>query len=212
MFLLKTNKKVIKNILPAFLVLLLFYGFTSVHADEDTPSRRDPPKAQYTEAGPEGCIACHAGERMTLMAETAHGNKDNPYTPYATHGCESCHGPGSLHSSRARGGVGFPALMTFQQGESSELQNQACTGCHGEYLGERVGMLWEGSLHQLRGITCNYCHQVHSVGNEMKDQDLQRERCSKCHSRKIEQHDDFASAGVEFERLSCSACHDVHQF
>ena len=212
MFLLKINKKVIRDILPALSVLLLFYSFASVHADEDTTSRRNPPNAQYTEAGVEGCMGCHAGERMTLMAETAHGNKENPYTPYATYGCESCHGPGSLHSSRARGGVGFPALMTFRQGESRELQNKACTGCHGKYLGERVGMKWDGSLHQLRGITCNYCHQVHSASDEMRDQDLQRERCSKCHSRKIEQHADFASAGVEFERLSCSTCHDVHQF
>jgi len=74
------------------------------------------PEAQFTAEGAERCLNCHAGERMTIMAETAHGNSQDPHTPFAKQGCESCHGPGSLHVSRARGGRGFPAMITLAAG------------------------------------------------------------------------------------------------
>ena len=211
MFLVNKNRKVIIRILSGLVVLFLFHSYLPVHADEDKKTRRNPSQAQYTAEGVEGCIKCHGGVLMTQMAKTVHGNKDNPHTPYAAHGCESCHGPGSLHVSRARGGIGFPALMAFRQWESTEQHNEACMSCHGKYLGKRLGMKWNGSIHQLRGMSCVYCHRAHSASDKMKDQELQRERCSKCHSRKIEQHDDFASAGIVFERLTCSTCHDVHE-
>jgi OmcA/MtrC family decaheme c-type cytochrome len=145
---------------------------------------------------------------MTLMAETVHGNKDNPHTPYATHGCESCHGPGSFHSSRARGGVGFPALISFRRGEESgQVHSQACTSCHGLDLGEKKGMKWDGSLHEISGMTCVSCHQLHVADDRMKDQQLQTEQCSKCHSRKIAVH-----KGADLlETTKCSRCHKVHE-
>lgn len=213
MLLVNINRKPITGILSTLFILLSLHSFMSVQASEDNESRSNPPQAQFTTDGVEGCFACHQGDHLSLMAKTVHGNSDNPYTPYATHGCESCHGPSSLHSSRARGGVGFPALITFHQGqEPSQVQNQACTSCHENDMGELKGIKWYGSRHELKGMTCNFCHQLHVASNPMKDQQLQKEQCSKCHSSKIETHDDFASSGIEFERLSCSTCHDVHQF
>jgi len=208
MFFVNRKRIAITSILSALFVLLSFYSFAPVHADEEKKSRLNPPEAQYTAKGVQGCISCHAGVRMTLMAKTVHGNKENPHTPYAAHGCESCHGPGSLHISRARGGVGFPALIAFRQGESIEQHNEACMSCHGKYLGKRVAMKWNGSLHQLRGMTCVYCHQTHSASDKMKDQKLQAEKCSKCHSRKI---DDHIKMGISLDKMKCFSCHDVHK-
>ncbi len=115
MFLVNRNRKAITCIVLAISVLLGFLGLALVQASEDKETRSNPPQAQFTAAGVEGCLRCHVGDRLTAMAKTAHGNKDNPHTPYATQGCESCHGPGSFHSSRARGGVGFPALISFHR-------------------------------------------------------------------------------------------------
>jgi DmsE family decaheme c-type cytochrome len=169
------------------------------------------PDAQYTAEGAERCQRCHAGERMMLMAETAHGNAANPDTPYAQHGCESCHGPGSLHVSRARGGRGFPALVTFGQDGSVKRQTEACIGCHAEDMGDLKGMLWTDSAHDTGTMTCISCHEAHVVGNPLKDQQRQRESCSMCHSKQVAGHPRFEDKGIVFDKLTCYDCHDVHQ-
>jgi DmsE family decaheme c-type cytochrome len=169
------------------------------------------PEAQYTAEGVERCERCHAGERMILMAETAHGNPENPDTPYAQHGCESCHGPGSLHVSRARGGRGFPALITFAGDDSVKRQTEACIGCHARTMGALPGMEWTGSAHDTGAMTCTDCHEAHVVGNPLKEQQQQREACSTCHSKQVASHPRFEDKGIVFDKLSCYDCHDVHQ-
>lgn len=167
--------------------------------------------AQFTAGGTASCMRCHAGERMTLMAETAHGNTDNPHTPYAQQGCESCHGPGSLHVSRARGGRGFPALIRFDSKESVPQQTAACLNCHGKEMGELEGMAWTDSLHDSGTMTCVTCHEAHIVGNSLRDQEQQRKSCAKCHDVQITNHRRFENVGIVFDKLSCYDCHDVHQ-
>lgn len=168
-------------------------------------------EAQFTAEGAERCLGCHAGERMTIMAETAHGNADNPATPYANQGCESCHGPGSLHVSRARGGRGFPALITFDNADTTQRQTEACIDCHANAMGDLAGMEWTGSAHDIDGMTCVSCHEAHRVGNPLQAQDEQREVCASCHKGDIASHPRFEDKGIIFDRLSCYDCHDVHQ-
>jgi DnaJ-class molecular chaperone len=71
--------------------------------------------------------------------------------------------------------------------------------------------------------SCSTCHSIGSstgvdkvhvnvASDRKKDQQPQMEQCSNCHSRTIETHDDFSNSGIVFERLSCSTCHDEHQF
>ena len=201
----------------AWIVFLSLHGLAPLQAqgDEAGPSRLNPPQAQYTADGVEGCLRCHQGDAMSAMAETAHGKMDNPHTPYAQKGCESCHGPGSFHSSRARGGIGFPALLDFHPWRSTELSNQACMDCHGKDMGELAALnKWQGSIHQSRGMTCVYCHQVHEVEDRQKDYRLQREQCSKCHARSLKSHPVLTANGEPrpfLENARCSACHQVHE-
>jgi len=169
------------------------------------------PRAQFTAEGTDRCLGCHAGERMALMAETVHGNADNPHTPYAQQGCESCHGPGSLHASRARGGRGVPALVTFAREESAQIKTQACVGCHAEDMGDLPGIEWVGSVHDAAKMTCIDCHQLHIVGNPLTGQKRQQENCAQCHNRQIAAHPRFEDKGIVFDALTCYECHDVHQ-
>lgn len=170
------------------------------------------PEASYTEQGTERCLDCHGGEKMTVVAESAHGNAENPHTPYAQQGCESCHGKGSLHVSRARGGAGFPALIRFKRrGSSVEAQNQACLDCHAKDLGELEGMAWIGSLHDTGRMTCGACHEMHAAEDKMAVSSVQKETCARCHEEQIATHPRFENKGIAFDRLDCAACHDVHQ-
>lgn len=173
--------------------------------------RAQSANAQYTAAGTETCMRCHGGERMTSMAETAHGNADDPHAPYAQKGCESCHGPGSLHVSRARGGAGFPNLIRFDDRATRDQQKAACLDCHGKAMGDNEGMEWTGSLHDTPRMTCSNCHELHTSDNAMADRDKQTASCAKCHEDEISNHSRFEDKGIVFDNLSCYDCHDVHQ-
>jgi DmsE family decaheme c-type cytochrome len=188
---------------------LLIGNATTVTAAE---SNDRTPEASFTDAGSEGCLRCHAGETMALMNETAHGDANDPFAPFAKKGCESCHGPGSLHVSRARGGAGFPPLLRFhEQGDPNPEQLGACLNCHGQAMGDRPGMEWAGSLHDTGNITCSSCHQLHAAQNILVDPVAQKASCSRCHKRQITDHSRFEQKGIVFDKLSCHDCHDAHQ-
>ena len=167
--------------------------------------------AQFTATGTESCLRCHSGERMTLMGETAHGDADDPHAPYAQQGCESCHGPGSLHVSRARGGAGFPALLRFGDKSTRPQQTAACLNCHAEDMGATEGMEWTGSAHDTPRITCVSCHQLHTADNPLIEAKTQTKNCAGCHEDEIAAHPRFEDKGIAFDKLMCSDCHDVHQ-
>lgn len=172
------------------------------------------PEAHYTDTGAEGCMRCHAGDSMAVILETAHGDRSNPLAPLSPDqaGCEACHGPGSLHVSRSRGGAGFPPLARFGRGgESVPEQLGLCLDCHGQTLADEPGMAWRGSLHDTGRMTCSTCHQIHSSENVLSGRDVQIEKCAACHDKQIEEHPRFEGRGIVYDRLTCHDCHDVHQ-
>jgi len=196
---------------PLLLAVLILAGLAPASSDAQNSRRSAAPEAKFAAGGAERCLFCHGGESMTVMAETAHGHTDDPHTPYAKQGCESCHGPGSLHASRARGGAGFPALLVFGENEALSRQTEACIACHGEDMGDLEGIEWAGSAHDTDDMTCVSCHRMHVVGNALQSPEPQRESCAECHSKQITSHSRFEDKGIVFDKLSCFDCHDVHQ-
>jgi len=191
--------------------LLALGDFFPVTAEAQTSRARTQADAQFTAGGTQRCLDCHGGESMEVMAETPHGNVDDPHTPFAKQGCESCHGPGSLHVSRAAGGAGFPVLLRFNDEGVVAEQTAACIGCHANDMGDLLGMEWTGSEHDTNEITCINCHQLHSTESPLADRTTQRETCAGCHEEQIAAHPTFADKGIIFDKLSCFDCHDVHQ-
>jgi DmsE family decaheme c-type cytochrome len=174
-------------------------------------SARNLPEAKYTGKGPEGCLSCHGGAKMTIIAETPHGNPDDPHAPYALESCESCHGPGSFHVSRARGGVGFPPLNNFRfVGFPSENQFQTCLSCHAKTSGDRLGIGWTGSKHDEAGLGCTSCHKVHSTNASLANVLQEQNLCAGCHGMTNSKHDGFEKNGIRMRDLRCSTCHDPH--
>lgn len=198
------------RVLIAGCVLLIGYVGPDV-ADAQTSRLRLEADAQYTVRGTEQCLNCHGGETMTIVGDTPHGNLENPHSPYSQQGCESCHGPGGLHSSRAGGGAGYPSLLSFRGTDDIPEQNAACMTCHAETLGELEGFAWTGSPHDNAGMSCQDCHESHSTERPMEDLSLQRENCSGCHRRHLRRHPTFEDVGIVFDEVPCSECHDVHQ-
>ncbi len=106
------SSSVIRTI--TFLAGSLLAASAACAQPSDIPAPVDTPyTAQYTSEGTTACLYCHDVERMRLVGNTPHGDKTNPDTPFAKHGCESCHGPGSLHSTRSRRGKGRPPMIDY---------------------------------------------------------------------------------------------------
>ena len=200
--------------------LILMAGFilNPVSAAEKSgPENTSPmlgmPAPQYTQQGTDSCTECHSGEIIQIMLKGPHGNKKNPDTPFSKRGCESCHGPGSFHISRAHGGKGFPKVIIFGTGEHvpTDKQLDSCLHCHAEKMGEDEGMKWRGSVHGEEDMTCSECHKLHSTENAMADKQQQADSCYSCHDETETEHPRFEDKGIVFEKLSCWSCHDVHQ-
>lgn len=197
------------------LTLLLLAGITSqaVDAQDRANERLVHRTPSFTEEGTESCLRCHSGDKIKAIQASPHGDGDNPHSPAAQHGCETCHGPGSIHISRAHGGRGFPPLTSFGRGSSSsprEEQLGACLQCHsGNEAGvEDIGFV--GSAHDRRTINCSTCHKAHVDPDPMRDRAQQATTCYRCHRRQKEEHPRFEDKAIDFDTLSCWTCHDVH--
>ncbi len=196
-------------------VFLLFFFFQASHAyaeeAESSPAATRTPS--FADGGSEACLRCHSGEKMRAIVSSPHGDTETPGSPFAEHGCESCHGPGSIHVSRAHGGRGFPPLTTFGRGKDvspREEQIHACLACHAnENTGAmRIGFI--GSVHDKRTINCSTCHKAHVVTDPISNKDQQAKTCYRCHRKQKEEHPRFEGKSIDFDALSCSTCHDVH--
>jgi len=198
----------------AIIFLLGFFLSVSVAAAGETEggtvSKRTP---SYTYEGPEACLRCHSGDTMRAIAASPHGNVDHPGAPFARQGCEACHGPGSIHVSRAHGGRGFPPLTAFGRGSDAsprEEQLHACLACHANE-NDGVGKIaFFGSVHDKRTINCSTCHELHAEVDPINDKERQETTCYRCHRRQKEEHPRFEGKSINFDALACSTCHDVH--
>ncbi len=202
----------------AILVLALGSVFTvtwttTAIAQESKPGAASQQSAQYTEEGAENCLFCHAAERMQVISKTPHGDPADKNTPFGQHGCESCHGPGSLHATRSRRGRGRPSMIIFGEKASTapKVQTGQCLDCHKEPVGHAEGMEWKGSVHANESMTCSACHEIHTTANPLENREQQAEICYACHEKTKSEHPRFEKQGIVFDQLSCWNCHDVHQ-
>lgn len=161
---------------------------------------QNPSQAQASYVGQDTCVTCHDDKREGLAK---HGLSVDARTPAARQGCESCHGPGSLH-------VEDPVSvkpLNFKTADPADI-NAACTTCHNR--GEHA--LWQGSQHESRDVSCTTCHSVHSYKSEAKQlvKETQRELCASCHRDKIAKLDRSGHMPVREGKMECTSCHNVH--
>jgi predicted CXXCH cytochrome family protein len=171
-------------------------------AAEVTPAETSAEKTAPADyVGTETCAACHTKQAKEFQHST-HARIAVPgdSKDVGAQGCETCHGPGSLHVE-AGGGKGVGGLINPNKDPST------CFECHldkkAEFRLPYRHPVMEGKM------SCGDCHNAH--GEEVKPWSattLQgiNEACFKCHK---EQRGPFV---YEHEALreGCTSCHKVH--
>jgi len=153
-----------------------------------------------TFAGNRACLECHTNYvRAFPFSPHARIHSDSAQMP-GNSGCESCHGPGSLHIT-AGGGRG---KFIVNPGRDP----QACFACHlethAQFMLPQHHPVLEGKMN------CVQCHDPHGFDIMKPARGLAmsrvNEQCAECHReqarRTVFEHDAL--------REGCTACHQPH--
>src|SRR5262245_43005724 len=202
------------------LIAVIWLSLSLGYAQSAWSAAAEAPKGPATYVGNEVCQACHAPQferfSQTQMGKIFLYNARNEAEKRA---CESCHGPGSNHVA-AGGGRGAGGLITFRKdsGESAEVKNEVCLGCHQR----GVQTYWKASPHAGRGMVCVDCHtlmekttdryQLAKVGDRTVffNKRAQTEVCSQCHLQRKAQLQRSSHMPVREGALTCTDCHNPH--
>jgi DmsE family decaheme c-type cytochrome len=174
-------------------------GAVAQAARPSPPPPRAPasqPAGEYV--GEATCAGCHDQS----YKGTKHGLMLNERSPAATHGCESCHGPGKAHAES-----GDPALIKNPKKMKPAEASDICTSCHNR----ASHALWDGSQHFQRNLTCTTCHSVHAPkGEPQLVARTEMELCASCHRPVVNRVYRFHHMPVREGGLTCSSCHNPH--
>ena len=187
----RTFTALIKFFVPTFFITPLLFATEIGTFERDIETG----KAKY--AGMETCALCH--EKTVKDFSTSTHFKISIADPKVEgEGCESCHGPGSLHVDG--------------EGDKSKIMNpvkdpKACYRCHIEQKME-FSLEYHHPVPEGR-ISCSDCHELHK--GEAKpwsatSAEGRNELCFECHPDKKGPYVYPHSAIDE----GCTVCHSVH--
>jgi len=156
--------------------------------------------AEYV--GAEVCKTCHE-EIYNGWEKSPHWKTMLDSKGSASHGCESCHGPGSAHVA---GGGDITKIFIFKDHSTKEI-NSRCLSCH---EGGTQHMNAINSEHSKNDVSCVSCHSPHGSPNArlLKVSNINN-LCLQCHSPSM----NFTAPGVpSFHNMAnqyqaCTVCH-----
>jgi predicted CXXCH cytochrome family protein len=156
------------------------------------------PGAEY--AGAETCVECHEAEskyfHLSEHASVAIDITDEEAEAGQVEGCETCHGPGSLHNEDV-----------YDKSKIVNANPEMCFTCHldvkGKFMLQHHHPVPEGLM------SCSDCHDTHGKDVQATGKAMllgQDEKCFKCHKEQkgpfIFEHDAM--------RDGCAVCHTPH--
>ena len=154
---------------------------------------------QATYIGSETCLECHEEVAKTLGPHGSQG-----FAKLSAHGCEACHGPGSVHAEDPDVEANRPSLS----GKSAAEVSAVCQQCHDG----RAQFFWAGSTHETRGVACIDCHSVHAAKSEtarLKAANVM-EQCFDCHKNIRADLWKNSHHPIREGKISCVDCHNPH--
>lgn len=155
------------------------------------------PGAAYL--GSVACADCHegygGGTHMQIASFEAYGYQ---------HGCEGCHGPGSLHVQGE--GDTSKILRYGPTGLQPDEVSGVCTTCH-QAGGQ---MHWSTSEHAMNDVACTSCHKVHKNNNKALLAQKEVDLCVSCHNEQKAKLVAGSHHPVKEGQMSCSSCHSAH--
>lgn len=170
------------------------------NAPQAAQSVQNPVQSPGDYVGEDTCLTCHEGQAYT---GTLHALKSNVKTPAATHGCESCHGPGKGHVEGSGDKTKIINPKNLEVRDASEI----CTTCHDR----AKHALWDGSQHDQRNIGCVTCHSIHTPkGPKQLKAGSEIELCATCHKPITNKQQRLNHMPVREDKMTCSSCHNVH--
>jgi DmsE family decaheme c-type cytochrome len=159
-----------------------------------------------TAAPPEECATCHEAVAKGF-GKTAHGRSFAGNASYKTASCVSCHTGAAEHA--ASGGDTKP--VSVKEGASA---NEACLSCHG---GSARHASWQGSAHQVAGLACATCHDVHAdrggtpeIPAPFPGPTPVTKKCLECHGAQRAALHQRSSHPLKEGQMDCASCHDPH--
>ena len=173
-----------------------------------------------TYVGVETCTACHDDVAQRFKF-TSHYKGVMESEEVLGGGCESCHGPGSLHadSTEKKDIVRYSAenCFTCHMGKKAEFRLQyhhpvvegrmTCTDCHNPHATEAESLASVTSL-QKTNDTCVKCHKE-MKGPFVFEHDAVREGCQTCHNPHGSVYDKMLVAD---QTNLCLRCHWEQSF
>ena len=189
------------------IVLSLACGWTAkavAQAKPAAPSDSDS-KATAQSVGSDVCKGCHE--------EIGHKFEANPHAnllkekvtigKVEAHGCESCHGPGSLH---VEGGGDKTKIINFSDLKPEKISAR-CQQCH--QAGDHSN--FKRSAHLENGVSCTSCHSIHAATS--KASLLQKSTPQLCYGCHTEMEAEFQRPyrhRVNEGLIRCTDCHNEH--
>jgi len=149
-----------------------------------------------TFVGSESCDTCHSEVFKEFKHDSTHGRLMAKGENAGDMGCESCHGPGSLHveSGGKRGTIVNPdkspeTCFQCHLDKQAEFRlphshpvlagHVTCTDCHDPHKGEAISA--GGTQMESQNETCLECHKLQR-GPFVYEHEALREGCTTCHS------------------------------
>jgi len=142
------------------------------------------------------CLVCHVDPKIATILTTPHAQIGDVGTPFAQHGCDSCHG----HQDHPK--------ITFGPNSSTSIdeQNQICLACHED----TKRLHWSGSTHQTADLACSSCHTLHATQDPILAREFQNQACYFCHTQQKAQSFQRSRHPLREAIMICSDCHNAH--
>jgi DmsE family decaheme c-type cytochrome len=187
---------------------LLLLGLSLARAQSNqapaaAPQGTAAPQAQSGYVGDDTCVTCHEAEGKSFKA-TMHGQAENPRTPAAAQGCETCHGPGQAHVDDP---AKIDSIKRFKSMPARDV-SATCRSCHNR----SEHAMWDGSAHNARNLGCTTCHSVHNPKSPHSQlvQASVIEVCATCHRTQVNKQMRTSHMPVREGKMTCTTCHNPH--